>query len=168
MPMQVEDQQGQDSRRKIEEVHSTKSQAQGTGTGTSVERETSGQDSEDIGEENEQHEVVPQKIDPRPRPKWYMSTVTNSRQVAPPERSFRQSKPPQRFGYMALMTELIDVKPSTYEQVAQHGVWQEAMMEEHASIMKNGVSEVMLRPDEKHLVGSRRIYKVKHAADGNV
>jgi hypothetical protein len=70
---------------------------------------------------------------------WYMSTVSNSRQVARLERSFRQSKPPQRFGYMALMIELIDVEPSTYEKAAQHGVWQEAMMEEYASIMKNDV-----------------------------
>jgi len=40
---------------------------------------------------------------------------------------------------MALVTELIDVEPSTYEQAAQHGVWQEAMMEEYASIMENDV-----------------------------
>jgi hypothetical protein len=42
---------------------------------------------------------------------------------------------------VALMTQLIDAEPSTYEQVAQHGVWQEAMMEEYASIMKNDVWE---------------------------
>jgi hypothetical protein len=141
MPAQIEDQQGQDSGQKSEEahVHSTESQAQtqGTGIGTSVGRETSGQDSQETDEEDEQREVVPQEIDTRPRPKWYRSTVSDSRQIAPPERSFRESRPPQRFGYMALMTELIDVEPSTYEQAAQHGVWQEAMMEEYASIMKN-------------------------------
>jgi hypothetical protein len=69
---------------------------------------------------------------------------------------------------MALMTELTDVKPSTYEQATQHGVWKEAMMEEYASIMKNDVWEVVPRPEGKRVVGSRWIYKVKHAADGSV
>jgi len=40
---------------------------------------------------------------------------------------------------MELMTKLIDVEPSTYEQVAQHGVWQKTMIEEYVSIMKNDV-----------------------------
>jgi hypothetical protein len=104
MPTQVEEQQGQDSGHKIEELQSTKSQVQGTGSGTSVERETSGQDSQETDEEDYQHEVVPQEIKPRPRPKWYRSIVSDSRQVAPPKRSFRQSKPSQRFGYMELVT----------------------------------------------------------------
>jgi hypothetical protein len=85
-----------------------------------------------------------------------------------PKRDFRQSKPPERLGYMALMTQLIDAEPSTYEHAAQHGVWQEAMMEEYASIMKNDVWEVVPRPDGKKVVGSKWIYKVKHATDGSV
>jgi hypothetical protein len=85
-----------------------------------------------------------------------------------PERDFRRSKPPERFGYVALMTQLIDVEPSNYEQAAQHGVWQEAMMEEYASIMKNDVWEVVPRPEGKKVVGSKWIYKVKHATDGSV
>jgi hypothetical protein len=68
---------------------------------------------------------------------------------------------------MALMTQLIDAEPSTYEKVAQHGVWKEAMMEEYASIMKNDVWEVVPRPEGKKVVGSKCIYKVKHIADGN-
>jgi hypothetical protein len=69
---------------------------------------------------------------------------------------------------MALMTKLTDFEPSTYEQAAKHGVWQEAMMEEYASIMKNDVWEVVTRKEDKRVVGSRWIYKVKHAADGSV
>jgi hypothetical protein len=61
---------------------------------------------------------------------------------------------------MDVMTELIDVEPSTYEQAAQHGVWKEAMMEEYGSIMKNEVW--VLRPKDKWVVGSRWIYKFKH------
>jgi hypothetical protein len=46
-------------------------------------------------------------------------------------------------------------------------VWQKAMMEEYASIMKNDVWEVVPRPEGK-VVGSKWIYKVKHAADKSV
>ena len=69
---------------------------------------------------------------------------------------------------MALMTELIKYEPSTFEEVAHHDVWQEAMVEEYDSIMKNLVWEVVPRPQGKKVVGSRWIYKVKHASDGSV
>jgi hypothetical protein len=42
------------------------------------------------------------------------------------------------------------------------------MMEEYASIMKNCVREVVPKLEGKKVVGSKWIYKVKHAADGSV
>jgi hypothetical protein len=42
------------------------------------------------------------------------------------------------------------------------------MVEEHASIMKNDVWEVVPRPEGKSVVGSRWIYKIKHAANGSI
>ena len=42
------------------------------------------------------------------------------------------------------------------------------MMEEYASIMKNDVWEVVPRPEDKSMVGSKWIYKVKHAIDGSM
>jgi hypothetical protein len=42
------------------------------------------------------------------------------------------------------------------------------MMEEYASIMKNDVWEVVPRPEGKQVVGSRWLYKVKHAEGGSV
>ena len=47
-------------------------------------------------------------------------------------------------------------------------MWQEAMVEEYDSIMKNQVWEVVPRPEGKKVVGSRWIDKVKHVADGSV
>ena len=41
-------------------------------------------------------------------------------------------------------------------------------MVEYDSIMKNQVWEVVLRPQGKRVVGSKWIYKVKHAKDGSV
>ena len=42
------------------------------------------------------------------------------------------------------------------------------MVEEYESIMKNNVWEVVPRPEGKSMVGSRWIYKMKHAADGRI
>ena len=42
------------------------------------------------------------------------------------------------------------------------------MMEEYNSIMKNGVWEVVLRPEGKSVVTSKWLYKIKHAADGSI
>jgi hypothetical protein len=42
------------------------------------------------------------------------------------------------------------------------------MMEEYFSITKNDVWEVVPWPEGKSVVGSRWIYKIKHAADGSV
>jgi hypothetical protein len=48
-------------------------------------------------------------------------------------------------------------------------LWGEAAMtEEHQSIMKNDVWEIVPRPKEKSVVTSKWVYKIKNAADGSV
>jgi hypothetical protein len=42
------------------------------------------------------------------------------------------------------------------------------MAEEHQSIMKNEVWEIVPRPKEKSVVTSKWVYKIKHAADGSM
>jgi hypothetical protein len=42
------------------------------------------------------------------------------------------------------------------------------MMEEYASIRNNDIWEVVPRPEGKKVVGSKWIYKIKHATDGSV
>jgi hypothetical protein len=42
------------------------------------------------------------------------------------------------------------------------------MTEEHKSIMKNGVWEILPRPKEKLVVTSEWVYKIKHVADGSM
>ena len=69
---------------------------------------------------------------------------------------------------MALTTKLINSEPSSFEEATQHDVWREIVVEEYDSIMKNQVWEVVLMPQGKKVVGSRWIYKVKHAADESV
>ena len=68
---------------------------------------------------------------------------------------------------MALMSNIIDYDPSSYEDVANQQVGRDAMMEEYQSIMKNDVWDVVPRPDGKFVVTSKGIYKIKHEADGS-
>ena len=47
-------------------------------------------------------------------------------------------------------------------------MWVDAMVEEYSSIMMNDVWEVVSRPQNILVVGSRWIYKIKYAADGSI
>jgi hypothetical protein len=40
---------------------------------------------------------------------------------------------------MALLSDIIDVKPTYYEEVAKKKEWKDAMIEEYQSIIKNDV-----------------------------
>jgi len=103
------------------------------------------------------------------KPKWLQDTLRDVTSVAELKRLVRESRPPKRFcSYMAMVTNILDSEPSSYEEAASQQVWREAMQEEYSSIMKNDVWEVVLRPEGKSGVTSRWLYKVKHAADGNI
>jgi hypothetical protein len=70
--------------------------------------------------------------------------------VGAPRMSVRQSRPPQRYsGYMVLMSDLIYREPSSFQEASEHQVWRDAMVEEHASIIKNDAWEVVPRPEGK-------------------
>ena len=63
---------------------------------------------------------------------------------------------------MALMIELIEIEPSSFEEATSQPFWVEAIVGKYESILKNNEWEVVLIPEEKSMVGSRWIYKVKH------
>jgi hypothetical protein len=89
--------------------------------------------------------------------------------VGAPRTSVRESTSPHIFfSYMALMSELLEVEPSNFEEASQQQVWRDAMVEKYASIMKDDVWEVVPRSEGKSVIGSRWIYKIKHAIDGSV
>lgn len=60
------------------------------------------------------------------------------------------------------------VEPSSFQESTQHRVWVDAMVEEYNSIMTNDVWEVVSRPEDRLVVGSRWIYKIKYATNGSV
>ena len=66
------------------------------------------------------------------------------------------------------MCDLVDQEPNSYDEAAQKKEWVEAMIEEYQSIMKNDVWDIVLKPENKSVVSSKWIYKIKHAADGSI
>jgi hypothetical protein len=86
-----------------------------------------------------------------------------------PRGTFRESRPPKIFSsYLSLMSNIIDSKPSVFEEKTNQQVWKDAMMEEYQSIMKIDVWDIVLRPKGKSLVTSKWMYKIKHTAYGRI
>jgi hypothetical protein len=83
--------------------------------------------------------------------------------------TFRESRPPKKFpNYMALISIIINSKPSNYQEAADRQVWQDAMVEEYTSIMKNDVWDIVPRLEGKSIVTFKWLFKIKHVADGSI
>ena len=76
-------------------------------------------------------------------------------------RSGRTKKEPDRYGDW---TCLSFVEPSTYQEAlesAESNEWYQAMMEEYNSLMQNDVWELVEKPNNKKLIKSKWVYKIK-------
>jgi hypothetical protein len=94
--------------------------------------------------ENIDSDIVPKT---KKRPSWLEATLQDTERLKVPEGTFRKSKRPKRFSsYATYMMKLLDEEPTTFEEAVQKGQWKEGMMEEHQSIMKNEVWEIIPRP----------------------
>jgi hypothetical protein len=69
---------------------------------------------------------------------------------------------------MELMSNIINSKPSSYQEEENQQLWWDAMMKEYTSIMKNDVWDIVPRLEGKSMVSSKWIYKIKHVVDGNI
>ena len=69
---------------------------------------------------------------------------------------------------MALMSDLVDKEPCCFEEAIKQKEWDDAMVEEYQSIMKNDVWEIVPRPKDKSVVSSKWILKTKHSATGSI
>ena len=56
---------------------------------------------------------------------------------------------------MALVSQLVDSEPSSFQEATKHQEWRDAMVEEYSSIMQNDVWEVVPRPTDRVVFGSR-------------
>jgi hypothetical protein len=106
----------------------------------------------------------------RRKPKWLRDTLREAQgSVGNPRQAVRESKPPERFcSYLAMVSSIRESEPSTFEEAVDREVWRDAMMEECNSIMKNDVWEVIPRPEEKSVVTSKWLYKIKYDYDGSI
>ena len=59
-------------------------------------------------------------------------------------------------------------EPYSFREAVQEPTWVDALVEEHDSIVRNISWEIVPRPVDKSMVGSRWIYKVKQASNGSV
>ena len=151
----------------MDSSHGT-SASTGSGAGRRTADRQSGVQAPD-DEEEEFHSPMGEVCSGKRKPKWLQDTLRDATSVAEPKRPVRESRPPERFcSYMAIVGNIIDSEPSSYEEAASQQVWREAMQEEYSSIMKNDVWEVVPRLEGKSVVTSRWLYKVKHAADGSI
>ena len=66
------------------------------------------------------------------------------------------------------MSSLLDSDSSTYDEDSRHRCWRDAMTEEYEFIMKNDVWEIILIPEEKSIVTSKWIIKIKHVVDERI
>ena len=57
-------------------------------------------------------------------------------------------------------------EPSSFKEAMQEPTWEDAMVEEYDSIVRNSAWEIVPRPVGKSVVDSKWIYKVKKVADG--
>ena len=69
---------------------------------------------------------------------------------------------------MALMSDVVDKEPSCFEEAIKQKEWDDAMVEEYQSIMKNDVCKIVPRPKDKLVVSSKWIFKTKHSTDGSI
>jgi hypothetical protein len=95
--------------------------------------------------------------------------LDGAQNVGTPISQHRQRDFPDRFaGYMDLMRKCVVTEPSSFQEEVQDPTWVDSMVEEYDSIVKNSAWEIVPRPIDKSVVGSRWIYKVKQVFDGSV
>jgi hypothetical protein len=103
------------------------------------------------------------------KPGWLKETMQEAEKIVAPKGNLGESKRPHMFGgYVALMSNISDVEPSSFEEEDKLQVWKDFMLEEYRSILKNNVWDIVPRPKDKSLVSSKWIYKIKHEANGSV
>eukprot|EP00253_Pinus_taeda_P025599 PITA_25599 len=115
-------------------------------------------------------------IDPPPhepssskrRPSWLRETLEDAKRHVAPKGTFRESKKLNRYqGYLTAMSTIVQSEPCTFEEVAKHQAWKDAMNEKYESIMENDVWDVVTRSKDKFVVTSKWLFKIKHGVDGS-
>ena len=97
------------------------------------------------GSSSDQDRPVWEERSGKKKPKWIRENLKDALKAGTPVDKVRAIKMPDRLG-MVLVACTRDSDPSTFEEASQHSVWRDAMMDEHHSIVKNDVWEIVPRP----------------------
>jgi hypothetical protein len=117
----------------------------------------------------ESQEPPQMTISHKRKPAWAREIIQDGEKYGAPEGTMRQIKKPKPFSsYMALMCDLIEKGLTFFEESIQNKEWEDAMIEEYQSIIKNDVWEMVPRPKNKDVISSKWLYKIKHASDGSI
>jgi len=89
--------------------------------------------------------------------------------VGAPTSQRKQRRSSDRYTrYMALMSGCVDTDLSSFEEAVQQLVWVDARVEEYDFIVRNSFWDVVPRQEDKLVVSSQCLYKVKKFAYGSV
>jgi len=86
------------------------------------------EDEEVVHEDHD--ELEPQRLEDLPkgvtlgkrRPAWARELLQEAKKYAAPDGTFRESKKPRPYSYMALLSDIIDAEPTSYEEAIKKQV----------------------------------------------
>lgn len=72
------------------------------------------------------------------KPRWFWETLKEAQEVVGrPKWLVRESRLLERLG--GFVADIVETKPSCFEEAIRQQIWRDAMMEEYSCIMKNDV-----------------------------
>jgi hypothetical protein len=82
-------------------------------------------------------DIPEEVVDTRKRPAWLRNTLQEAKGHEAPKGSFRERKRPHDFCiYVEIMSNIIDSKPSMFEEVVEKPEWKDATMKEYHFIIR--------------------------------
>ena len=76
----------------------------------------------------------PEEVSHKRKPAWAREVIQDAERYGALEGSLRESKRPRIYSsYMALLFDIIDVEPSSFEEAVGKQVWKDAMHQEYQS-----------------------------------
>ena len=82
-----------------------------------------------------------------------MSSYKKQKGMALQKECIEKAKRPNPYNnYVALLCDIIDKEPSTYEEDAEKKEWKDAMIEEYQLMIKYDVWEIVLKLEKKFVV----------------
>ena len=72
----------------------------------------------------------PKEVSLKRKPTWTRELIQDAERYGAPKGSLKESKRPRIYlSYMALLSDIIDAEPSSFEEAVEKQVWKDAMYE---------------------------------------